>query len=311
MNKIPPKYYAKILLFGEYTLISGYRALIIPFSQFSGRLEFNRSYSCEHITSGESLKKYYDYLFNQIQNYPDGLELDLGKFNTDLGNGLYLDSDIPQGYGVGSSGVLVASVYKTYAKNPLLPEHGTNLVVLKRYFSFMESFFHGRSSGLDPLSCYVQRPLLVSSPNRIEIVNFPSEKNDKTYDIFLLDTGQTSKTEGLVQLFLNKTKNRHYRKVLVNEIIPRINICIDSILDGKIQNFIKEVFLLSALQLKYFPEMIPENFRNTWESGIISGDFSLKLCGSGGGGFILGFTTDFGKVQEFFTGKGKKVLHVY
>ncbi|MFT5953016.1 MAG: mevalonate kinase, partial [Bacteroidia bacterium] len=36
-----------------------------------------------------------------------------------------------------------------------------------------------------------------------------------------------------------------------------------------------------------------------WKHGIESGDYYLKLCGSGGGGYILGFTKDYenAKVQ--------------
>ena len=34
------------------------------------------------------------------------------------------------------------------------------------------------------------------------------------------------------------------------------------------------------------------------ENGINTNDYYLKLCGSGGGGFILGFTEDYQKAQE-------------
>jgi mevalonate kinase len=45
--------------------------------------------------------------------------------------------------------------------------------------------------------------------------------------------------------------------------------------------------------------MIPEGFKEVWKYGIESGDYYLKLCGSGGGGYILGFTKDYenAKVQ--------------
>ena len=34
-----------------------------------------------------------------------------------------------------------------------------------------------------------------------------------------------------------------------------------------------------------------------WRNGIESNDYYLKLCGSGGGGYILGFTKDFNKAK--------------
>jgi mevalonate kinase len=52
------------------------------------------------------------------------------------------------------------------------------------------------------------------------------------------------------------------------------------------------VLELSALQLVHFERMIPESFLEAWKSGLESGKYALKLCGSGGGGMLLGFTRD-------------------
>jgi len=42
-----------------------------------------------------------------------------------------------------------------------------------------------------------------------------------------------------------------------------------------------------------FKPMIPKSFHNIWRKGIDSNQYYLKLCGSGGGGYILGFTDNF------------------
>jgi mevalonate kinase len=42
--------------------------------------------------------------------------------------------------------------------------------------------------------------------------------------------------------------------------------------------------------LNNFKPMIPEQFHAIWQKGIDTNDYYLKLCGSGGGGYILGFT---------------------
>jgi len=36
--------------------------------------------------------------------------------------------------------------------------------------------------------------------------------------------------------------------------------------------------------------MVPAMFQNLWKTGLDTKAFYLKLCGSGGGGFLLGFT---------------------
>jgi mevalonate kinase len=40
--------------------------------------------------------------------------------------------------------------------------------------------------------------------------------------------------------------------------------------------------------------MIPEQFHAIWQNGIDTNDY---LCGSGGGGYILGFTEDLERAK--------------
>ena len=47
------------------------------------------------------------------------VEFDLDAFSNDIEGGMYFDSSIPQGYGVGSSGALVASIYDRYASEKI------------------------------------------------------------------------------------------------------------------------------------------------------------------------------------------------
>ena len=43
--------------------------------------------------------------------------------------------------------------------------------------------------------------------------------------------------------------------------------------------------------------MIPERHKDIWLEGINSNSYFLKLCGSGGGGYFLGFTQNWTEVQ--------------
>ena len=84
-------------------------------------------------------------------------------------NNMHFDSSIPQGYGVGSSGALVAAIYDKYADDKItVLENLTRdkLLKLKAIFSKMESFFHGKSSGLDPLNSYLSLPILINSKDQ-------------------------------------------------------------------------------------------------------------------------------------------------
>ena len=48
--------------------------------------------------------------------------------------------------------------------------------------------------------------------------------------------------------------------------------------------------------------MIPPDFKKIWRYGLDSNDYKLKLCGAGGGGFILGITKDFEKTKIILSG---------
>ena len=48
-----------------------------------------------------------------------------------------------------------------------------------------------------------------------------------------------------------------------------------------------------------------------WQWGLDSGKFQLKLCGSGGGGFLLGFTTDYAAAKNYFSGLHHDLIPVY
>ena len=38
-----------------------------------------------------------------------------------------------------------------------------------------------------------------------------------------------------------------------------------------------------------FSQMIPKNFKRIWKEGFNTNKYYLKLCGAGGGGYLLGF----------------------
>jgi galactokinase/mevalonate kinase-like predicted kinase len=45
-----------------------------------------------------------------------------------------------------------------------------------------------------------------------------------------------------------------------------------------------------------------------WESGIAQGTTLLKICGAGGGGYVLGFTTNPGEVLRMAEDIGTPVV---
>ena len=291
-----PLFYAKILLFGEYGIIKDSKGLAIPFNAYRGALKTSENLEGISKKSNENLLKFYNYISSLNT---DLVSFNLLEFKADLENGMYFDSSIPQGYGVGSSGALVASIYDKYADNKVtVLENLTRekLLKLKAVFSLMESFFHGKSSGLDPLNSYLSLPILINSKTNIEAAGIPSQKEGKGA-VFLLDSQQIGETEPMVNIFMNKMKNEGFRKMLSEEFALHTDACIENFLQGDVKSLFGNVKSLSKVVLKNFKPMIPDAFHKVWEKGITTNEYYLKLCGSGGGGYILGFTEDYQKAQ--------------
>ncbi len=81
-------------------------------------------------------------------------------------------------------------------------------------------------------------------------------------------------------------------------MIKTNNQCIHSFQEENLDSFFKELKNLSALQLEYFREMILPEYEPLWKQGLESGEFYLKLCGAGGGGYLLGFATNRQAIQK-------------
>ena len=302
-----PLFYSKILLFGEYGIIEDSKGLSIPYNFFNGALKFSKVETKDSKKSNKILLQFHKYL-SGIHD----LNLDLRKFEKDLSKGIFFDSSIPQGYGVGSSGAIVAAVYDKYAKGKIKISENLNrnkLVDLRNIFSKMESFFHGKSSGLDPLNSYLSIPILIESKNKIDVTGIPIEKVNGEGAIFLLDSGQMGSTATMVEIFMKKMKDEGFRKMLNAKFIKYTNSCVDSFLKGDLKNLFKNTKILSGIVFENFKPMIPNKFHKIWKTGIESGSYFLKLCGSGGGGYILGFAPNIEKAKKDLSGYNLEVVY--
>jgi mevalonate kinase len=96
---------------------------------------------------------------------------------------------------------------------------------------------------------------------------------------------------------MEKLKDKGFRKVLKEEFIKYTDLCVDNFINGDLHNLFANTKSLSKVALNHFKPMIPESFHQLWQKGIDSNDYYLKLCGSGGGGYILGFAQDFEKAK--------------
>ncbi|MEP6261030.1 MAG: mevalonate kinase [Gillisia sp.] len=296
-----PLFYSKILLFGEYGIIKDSKGLSIPYNFYNGALKVDENPSEVAIKSNQSLRRFAAYLKELQETNQNLVNFDLETLNADIERGMYFDSSIPQGYGVGSSGALVAAIYDEYAKDKItVLENLTRekLLKLKKIFGEMESFFHGKSSGLDPLNSYLSIPILINSSDNIEPAGIPSQTKNGKGAVFLLDSGSIGETAPMVQIFMENMKQEPFRKMLKEQFVKHTDACVDDFLQGDVKSLFGNIKKLSHVVLDNFKPMIPAQFHKLWQRGIDTNDYYLKLCGSGGGGYILGFTEDIDKAKN-------------
>jgi mevalonate kinase len=314
-------FYGKIILFGEYGIIYNSMALTIPFTHYHGELSFSNikdhfKYT-DHdfaVNSNNQIKSFFNELNDLQKNGNMKVSLELEALQKDIEKGLFFESTIPQGFGLGSSGALVASVYSRYAKNKIegiRSISNEDILKLKDELSFLENYFHGKSSGIDPLNSYIKFPLLIHSRTDIQTVAIPRSKFENNSGIFLINTGKPGKTEPMVRRFLENCRKTEYHYAIINQFLPLNNSCIRRLIKGEMVEFFSRLQQLSQFQYRYFSEMIPEAFKPLWKHGFESCDYTLKLCGSGGGGFLLGFTQDLENALKYFSKQNTDLITVY
>lgn len=255
--------------------------LAAPLHKFDGVFRFGNLKDKTVAVSNKSLQALANYIVHT--EALSGL-YDTNAFLEDLEKGLWFDSTIPQGYGLGSSGALVAAVYHQYRKN-----RKKNYVVseVKKELAELESFYHGKSSGLDAIVCYLDKAVLVNNGEVTEA--FDLKKGDKAiFKLFLINTHIARSTSPFVNLFLEKCKDKKFMQTVEKGLVPSTNMAIESFLQRRYADLWKSVQVISQLQLDLMPEFIPNQFKALWMNGLKNQQYSLKVCGAGGGGFIIG-----------------------
>lgn len=281
------RYYSKVILFGEYSMIFDSTALMVPLKRFSAQWRFASHLLAQGAAASKaSLQRFADYLSteNELKQI-----IDLQRFNHDLHYHLFLDSNVPSGYGLGSSGTLVAAVYDAYAK-----QKTDDLLQLKALFSKMESYFHGSSSGIDPLQCYLGQPFKIT-PNGVELLSDDFLKKD--IRICLIDTKIKSNTKPLVNHFKAQRENPEFLSRFQSEYVPCVTSCINSMIEGNKELFFMSLKQLTKGQLEFLRPMITENTLDLFTDNY-DFNFGVKISGSGGGGYVLGFTDNVHKASD-------------
>ena len=152
----------------------------------------------------------------------------------------------------------------------------------------MESFFHGESSGLDPLNSYLNSPILINSKKKIEIIEIPIDNINGNMGFFLIDSGFYSSTEQSISKFNESINDEYLRNIFESKFLEYNDKCVEFFIKGNCGDLESNIKKLSRIIFK---------------------NFKFMICGSGGGGFILGFSHDLKKAKSLLSMYDFKVVY--
>ena len=269
------QYSAKILLFGEHVVLRGGRGLAVPYPAKS--LSWARS-----RTADERLIDYARWLAENAAEH-----VDAERMLREVSGGWQLPGDIPTGYGLGSSGAVVAAVYDRFGarsrvhaslrrsraevpQRKQVGEHGAE--ELRAVLAHLEGYFHGSSSGTDPYVIYHDRPVFLGGGQPPTLLDLPT---DPLRHFELYDTG----VERDGSLFIHRFLERYAQDPAPIEKHWRTpsDRAIDALLSNDIPALRKAFHEVAAFQRETFGDFFPAGVPPT----------ALKLCGAGGGGMLL------------------------
>lgn len=281
-----PDFPAKVLLFGEYAVLAGSDACAFPLEEYQGRLVLAgkpENLPVPLRESNEQIILLLCTLLDPGRKKRASELLDLQALRMDIREGLAFESTIPQKYGVGSSGALVAAIYHAYKREGLSEEPSS----VVKDLAFIESVFHEKSSGTDPLVSYLKKPVFIRGGEvKTQGPSFGEVRS--AIDISLIDSRIPGLTKSGINSFQTEILNHPDRRALFREqYIPLVNTLTESLQNRRFDSLHMDLLNLTHLQLRLFPELFTPAMRQLASEGLDSGEFAVKLCGSGGGGFYL------------------------
>lgn len=295
-------YPCKLLLLGEYTIIRGSAALAIPYPHY--QTAWSDQVTATTLDTSTLSKMGSQKALQHILSYIRDLKevvLDIPRLEADLANGLWLLSNAPIGYGLGSSGTVCAALYDRYAVTPT-----TDWRELQLQLAQLEHSFHGKSSGIDPLISYLNCPVRVEpSGSLVPIDSLPPLDGV----LFLVDTQTPRVSTPLIDFYMKQSEAMAFQQDFIQPAAAAVEQALLAWLQGQFTALYAVIRQLSALQLHYLPPMVLPEWRDRWQQGLDSGDYCLKLCGAGGGGFWLGFAPTWEQVLVHF--EESKVQRVF
>ena len=262
------KYPSKVLLFGEHSVLIGSSALAVHYPKYFMKWVIKTN---DHP---EWLLQFVNYVDAECSSFIDFDQL------TEWLNEYTITANIPIGFGLGSSGALTAAIYDVAGDKNI----SNDISEIQQRFGLMESFFHGKSSGFDPLISYYNVPILKTNEG---ITLLQDQITFPTYFVYLLNSDQPRQGKGMIGQFLSK---KDELRIQYETLISLNNKAIHKVIENDQTGLFSVVKEISNFQATYMEYMIIPELMSWWKEGLSTNQYYIKVCGAGGGGYYLVFS---------------------
>ena len=263
-------YPAKLLLFGEYTVLNGSQALAVPLHAWFGQWVHDPG----QMDDDPAIIDYAGWLAKEDIISTTTMQAMVDDHRA----GWRYAANIPIGYGLGSSGAFVAALYDRYVAGP--GDESPTAIMAR-----MEGYFHGTSSGMDPMVALTAMAAYKDETGASHMIGDPGWPAGM--HVYLLDSGIGRTTAPLVVTYKAMCEDPAFLKRVMHELRPMVELAIHAYLQQATDLLHQAINAIAVFQRTQFRAMIPPAVEARWDALSAIPGVRVKLCGAGGGGFFL------------------------
>ena len=278
----------KCILFGEHSILEGGSAIALPITDLKLTIHFEPG-SKNKLELQTDLQGYADIAPQAEDLLWTLLKRDFADCKT-RGN-YVIESAIPLGAGLGSSAALTVALNRQFRPNIPLDE------MIRRAWQ-SENLFHGKSSGLDPTTITLEKPIYFRTPMSYSELRVPVSLK-KDYVFVLHDSGVRRSTHQTISSAqkLRERERATWEKTIraLQEIVNTAKETFEAGIGPDLAAHMNQAH--ESLRILGFSNPALEDLRNNL---ITEGALGAKLTGAGLGGFVLSLF-ELNRWREFFT----------
>lgn len=270
--------HSKLILIGEHSVVYGQPAIALPVTLLKTTVTISPIRNGQYIENSESRRR-LDLMGDEFEGIRQLILRLLAKFNSPrLTFSLEIDSNIPQGRGLGASAALATAI--TRAFYDFFDQELTDKELLY-YANFAETITHGHASGIDVATVNSEQPLWFTK-------NVPTDPFELNLSGFLVigDTGikgYTSQAISIVQEKLREEKEEAESEIQILGELARDskNFLTNNKLEalGKVMNKAHDTLCHLGVSHPRLNLLV--------ETAMKNGALGAKLTGSGLGGVMV------------------------